>query len=134
MQAGSPREVSEAFAAAINAGEISAAVELWSDDAALVAIDGTKIQGREAIKQALERLVANSTRVEIELKRIYQTDLAALGTGTLTLRSTGSDGEEITHHADSIVVYARDQRGAWRVAIDFPWGVPVEHAPGGEDK
>jgi uncharacterized protein (TIGR02246 family) len=122
MAAASPEEVSDAFAAAINAGDVPAALELWSEDAAIVGPDGQTVRGRPAIASVLQALIGNGTTVEIEVSQLIATEDAAIATGELRMRAPG---HEEVQSATSVVVYARAPDGSWRVAIDAPWGLPA---------
>jgi len=123
MAAQTPHELIELFAAAINRRDLDEAVAMWTEDAAIVAPDGSLVQGREAIVTALAGLVGNGTRFEVELTGMYEAGDTALVTGTLTLSGDGHDGR-YEHRSDSIVVYARGTDGTWRIALDAPWGLP----------
>jgi uncharacterized protein (TIGR02246 family) len=120
----SPEAVPAALAAAINAGDAAGALELWTKDAMIVAKDGSQLRGRSAIASLLESLVANRASMQTQLRMVHQTDCGALATGTLTVTTTDPAGKPNTQSSESVVVYLRDEGGAWRVAIDFPWGLP----------
>jgi uncharacterized protein (TIGR02246 family) len=125
MGTASPQEISEAFAAAINAGDVRAALELWSEDAAIVGPDGHTVRGRAAIEGVLHTLIGNGTTVEIEVSQLIATGDAAIATGELRMRLPG---HAEVQSATSVVVYARAADGSWRVAIDAPWGLPATPA------
>jgi uncharacterized protein (TIGR02246 family) len=119
MAAATPEEVADAFAAALARHDLDAALSLWSEDAAIVAADGSLVEGRAAIRQALEALLSNGTRVRIELAGLFAAGDIALATGSLTLT-----GEGFEQRSESTVVYARGADGRWRIALDAPWGLP----------
>jgi uncharacterized protein (TIGR02246 family) len=123
MAARNPHELAEQFAAAINRRDLDAAAAMWTEDAAIVAPDGSLVRGRAAIVKALEALVGNGARCEIEVAGVYEAGDTALATGSLTLSGDGHDGP-YEHRSDSTVVYARGADGAWRIALDAPWGLP----------
>jgi len=124
MRPTSPEALAEAFAAAIGARDVSAALDLWIEDAAIIQPDGHVVRGRPAIGGALEALVGNGVNVEIEVAGVFATSAVALVTGTLTLSGADAGGRPFTQRSQSVVVYARDADGGWRVAIDAPWGLP----------
>ncbi|MHB8242841.1 MAG: YybH family protein [Solirubrobacteraceae bacterium] len=124
MSADSPEALSTAFAAAVNSGDVEAALELWIEDAAIVRPDGHAVRGREAIGPALHALVDNGASVKVEVSELFTGGDVALATGTLTLSGSGADGTPYTQTSQSVVVYSRGKDGRWRVAIDAPWGLP----------
>jgi uncharacterized protein (TIGR02246 family) len=123
MRPTSPEALAGAFSAAINARDVSAALDLWIEDAAIVQPDGQMLHGREAIGDALRALVDNEVRIEIDVARVFAVADVAIAVGTLTMSGTGADGRPFKQQSRSVVVYARDAAGCWRVAIDAPWGL-----------
>lgn len=124
VAADSPAALSSAFAAAINARDVEAALELWVKDAAILSPDGQEIRGREAIGAALHALVDNGASVEIEVAEIHATGEVAMALGTLTLSGADAAGNAYSQQSRSVVIYTRGSDGGWRVAIDAPWGLP----------
>src|SRR5207249_2104986 len=114
--ASSPEELSAAFAAAIEARDVSGALALWDEDAALIQAGGEAVRGREAIEPALRALVENGVALEIDLVRSFTAGDIAVGVGTLTMRGNGHDGEPFEQRSDSLVVYRRGDDGQWRIA------------------
>lgn len=126
MRAGSPREVAQALAEAISGGDAQGARELWSEDAIVIAPDGSQTVGREAIGRILEQLVASETTMRIELHTIHATQGTAVALGTLTLIAPSLEGgPPLISRGDSLVIYTRGSNGAWRISIDCPWGMPA---------
>ena len=123
VAAESPEQLSQDFAAAINARDVGTAAELWIDDAAIVRPDGQVTRGREAVAGALQALMDNGVTVRIELSGLFQAGDVATATGTLTLSGSGHDGQPFEQSSSSVVVYSRAADG-WRIALDAPWGLP----------
>jgi uncharacterized protein (TIGR02246 family) len=123
MRAASPAALSAAFAAAMRAGDLEAAVALWHHDAAIVQSDGQLICGRDAITAALRTLIDNGVELTIELAAVYDGGGTALGTGTLTMSASNGHGG-FEHSSEALVIYRRDESGGWRIALDAPWGLP----------
>jgi uncharacterized protein (TIGR02246 family) len=119
MAAATPQEVADAFAAALARRDLDGALAMWSEDAAILAADGSLVEGRAAIREALRALLGNGTRVGIELAGVFQAGDVALATGWLTLT-----GEGFEQRSESAVVYHRGSDGHWRIALDAPWGLP----------
>jgi ketosteroid isomerase-like protein len=124
MLVSSPEMLAAAFTAAINGGDVPAALELWLGDGALAQPDGTALRGRGAIESALQALVDNHVTLEIAIAGVLSAGDVAIVHGTLTLNGVGFDGEPYSQSSDSVVVYQRGPDG-WRIAIDAPWGLPA---------
>lgn len=124
MPAGTPEDLSVAFAAAINARDLPAALELWSEDPAIVQPDGSTIRGRESIATALQALIDNGVTLEISVTSVFAAGAVATAVGTLKLSGRDGDGQPHEQSSQSVVVYAREADG-WRIAIDAPWGLPA---------
>jgi uncharacterized protein (TIGR02246 family) len=118
-----PEGLAAAFASAINAGEVQAAVELWTDDATIVQPDGETVRGKPAVAAALQALVDNSVRMEIDVANVFVSGDVAIVSGALTLNGTNGEREPFEQRSSSVVVYIRGADG-WRIAIDAPWGLP----------
>ena len=118
----SPEEVSEAFAAAINSGDVQAALELWSEQATIVRPDGGTLVGRSAIAGVLETIVGHGTTIELDVRHLYRAGGVAIALGTLRM---SLPGRGLVADESSVVVYSRAADGSWRVAIDAPWGLPA---------
>lgn len=124
MASGSPQEVSAEFAEALEVGDLPAALELWHEDALMLRPDGQSIRGREAIAAALSALIANDVAVDIALAGVFAAGEVAVGVGTLTVSGEPPDGPAFSQRSQSVVVYAKDADGRWRIALDAPWGLP----------
>ena len=124
MLSGSPEAVSAAFAAAIEAGDLPGAMALWLEDAVMIQPDGATIQGRDTIEAALRALIDHDIALDIQLARVFATADVAVGLGTLTMSGTDADGRAFAQRSQSVVIFARRPDGAWRLALDAPWGLP----------
>jgi uncharacterized protein (TIGR02246 family) len=119
-----PEALADAFATAINAGDAAAAVDLWVEDPTIVQLDGTALRGRAAVQSALQALVENGVRMEIEVANVFIAGEVAMVLGALTLSGTNGEHAPYSQRSNSVVVYRRGTDG-WRVAIDTPWGLPA---------
>ncbi len=124
VSADSPSVLSRDFAAAINARDVDAALALWIEDAAILSPDGQEVRGLQEIAAALHALVDNGASVEVQVSDLYTAGDVAMALGTLTLTGSDADGNAYSQQSQSVVVYTRGSDGAWRVAIDAPWGLP----------
>jgi uncharacterized protein (TIGR02246 family) len=118
----SPAAVSEAFAAAINAGDLPAALRLYVKDAVMVAPDGHCARGAQAIGELLAGLVSMQVQMETQIERLVEAGDIAVASEAWTMRLRGPDGTRSEQHGQSIVLFARSQEG-WRFSIDAPWGL-----------
>jgi ketosteroid isomerase-like protein len=121
VAAPSPQAISAAFADAINSGNLTAALDLWSPDAVIIRPDGVLVRGIDEIAKALRALVDSGARLEITLLGVVAAGDVALASGVFTVGAS-TDEEPSEHRSSSIVVYRRELDG-WRVAIDAPWGL-----------
>jgi uncharacterized protein (TIGR02246 family) len=119
-----PEALAEALAAAVVAGDVRAATELWLDDAVMIQPNGQTVRGKETIAGALQALVDSGARMQIDVSSVFTAGDAATVLGTLTLSGIDGNGEAFSETANSVVVYARGVDG-WRIAIDAPWGLPA---------
>jgi uncharacterized protein (TIGR02246 family) len=125
MHASSPAALSAAFAAAMSAGDLDAALELWLPDAAIIAADGRVIAGRDAVAPALRALIDNGVSLTIDLAAVYDAGETAIGTGTLTMSAGNGSAEAYEHSSEAVIVYRRVDGAGWRIALDAPWGLPT---------
>jgi uncharacterized protein (TIGR02246 family) len=123
VPASSPDALSSAFTEAINSRDLPAALDLWTDDAAIIGPTGDRASGRAAIAAALQGLLDNGVTVKIDVTSIFAAGDVAVATGSFTARGTGADGEAFSSRSSSVVVYTRTRDG-WRIALDAPWGLP----------
>jgi uncharacterized protein (TIGR02246 family) len=123
VPASSPEALSEEFAVAINSRDITSALDLWIEDAAIVQPDGQMIRGRNAIAVALQALVDNEVTLEISVANVFTAGPIAAAVGTLTMTGNDGNGAPYEQRSQSVVLYCRGPDG-WRLAIDAPWGLP----------
>ena len=116
-----PHAIPGRFEAAINAGDLDAALALWGERSVILTPQGERVDGREAISAVLGALIASGTRVTIDLRGVYEAGDVALAQGQVTMRA--SDGT--TTRSDACAVYARNGDGGWQLALDAPWGLPA---------
>jgi len=119
-----PEELARAFATAINARDVPAAIELWTDDATIVQPDGKALNGKDAVAVELQALVDNDVRMEIDVANVFVAGDVAIVAGALTLNGTNEERESYAQRSNSVVVYTRGAVG-WRIALDAPWGLPT---------
>jgi uncharacterized protein (TIGR02246 family) len=117
-----PKELHELFAKGFNAKDVDALLDLYEDDAVLVPAPGAPVQGKDAIKEALEGFLAMGGTIEFlaESEPIVNGNVA-LTHGRWRLTTEGAEPME----AETAEVSRLDADGVWRYILDNPWGSGV---------
>lgn len=121
-QATSPQHLFEQISRHVNSGDIEALLGLYELEAAFVYRPGEVIEGIEAIRGALERILALNPTMRAEVQKIVQTKEVALVINRWRLEGTRSDGSPVETTGLSADVLRRQPDDSWRVLIDDPWG------------
>lgn len=116
-----PREGTRAFAAAINRGDLDAAVRCFTKDACLLTPDTTAVQGRNQIRPILRQLIVTGFQIEAQESSIVLAGEVALGSERWLVSSTGSEGSPFTRTLTPTLVL-RHIEGVWKLAVAMPWG------------
>ena len=120
MSAGSPEEIHALIAAAFNAGDLDAFVELHEDHAAtIIPPEGRRVSGRDAIRAAMEPIFALRPSARIEVVGKLEADGLALTHARLSV--VAGDGAERVEVSGRGTIVSRQQRdGTWRIVLDNP--------------
>jgi ketosteroid isomerase-like protein len=122
--AATPRLACEALAAAINAGDLEAALACFSPGACLIAAEGSTATGEAAIRPRLWELIANGARIEIELAGVIVAEEVALAHERWRISYPGRRASRSPQSAlPSLVLCCLE--GEWKLAIAAPWGMPA---------
>jgi uncharacterized protein (TIGR02246 family) len=120
MAAGSPEEIHALIAAAFNAGDLDAFIELHEQEAATkVPPDGRRVSGRDAIRAALEPIFALRPRARIEVVGKLQADDLALTHARVNVVGTRGN-ERLEVSGRGTIVSRRQPDGSWRIVLDNP--------------
>jgi len=118
-----PVEVIEAFAARVGSGDVEGAVALYHADAVFQpAPDGAPVRGVEAIRAAVEQFAALSPTLTGDVVKVLEAGPTALVLNRWKLEGTAPDGQPVAMSGTSADVLRRGGDGAWRIAVDDPWG------------
>jgi uncharacterized protein (TIGR02246 family) len=121
MPARTLEEHYELFAAAFNAGDAGALMELYADDAVLIPEPGTAARGSAAVSEALGGFLALKGTMDLKLRGSVEGPSTAITYGAWKLDATGDDGAPITMSGESTEVLAKEPDGTWRIVLDDPW-------------
>ena len=122
MAATTPAEVYELYAAALNAGDIEAMMALYEPNIVLVTEPGQTVSGLDHVREALEGFIALNGSITMADPYIVQgPDLAFLAS-RWSFEGTGPNGESVSLEAVSADVVRLGADGAWRFALDNPYG------------
>ena len=121
MPATRPEQLNELFAAAINGGDVDAAVALYEPEACLVGNPGEPAVGVDAIREVLQGFVDAKPTLTTESGSVLQVGELALLAHAWKATGDGPDGPvELAGHAVEVV--RRHSDGTWRFVIDDPYG------------
>ncbi|HVV48793.1 MAG TPA: nuclear transport factor 2 family protein [Polyangia bacterium] len=123
-----PEELSLKLAEAINAADLDRATGLFAVDARFVAVDARLIEGRAAIRDVLQALLAKRPTMSVVIERMIETPRGAVGSVLWTI-SFERDGERPAEESGrSTVVFARAADG-WEILVAAPWGLTPDGRP-----
>jgi uncharacterized protein (TIGR02246 family) len=122
MKVYNPQDMNAAFAEAFNSGNIENLVALYEPGAVLVPRPGQVVEGVEAIRAALQELLALKGRMRSENQYALVHGDIALLRAKVHLDGTGPDGNrfEINNHTAEVV--RRQPDGSWLYILDHPYG------------
>ena len=120
-----PEEVHRHWSESFNAGDADAMLELYEDDALLLAQPGSEpVRGKEAIRTALDGFLAAGARFEFRETRSLATEEVGVVYSKWTLTGgSGPEGAPMDLAAETTDIMRRQSDGRWLFAIDNPWGV-----------
>lgn len=115
-------DATRAWQDAFNRADLDALMALYEPGATFVPQPGQVAVGAAAIREALAGFLALDGRMEIE-PTIVEAEGVALVAVSWTLAGTGPDGAPVTMNGRATDVVRRQPDGAWRWAIDVPFGI-----------
>jgi uncharacterized protein (TIGR02246 family) len=119
MAADSPEQLHSLLAAALNAGDPDAAIELYELDAKLVVPpDGRLASGALQIRDSFVETLALRPTARLEVIGKVQGDALALTHGRWTLDGTDAAGAPVTLSGRGTMVSRRQGDGRWRIVLD----------------
>jgi uncharacterized protein (TIGR02246 family) len=120
MPARTPEEIQALIAAAFNAGDLDAFLQLHEEDATVVVPpDGDRVSGREAIRAAVQPTFALRPTIRNEVVDKLQGDGLALIHARWSLAGTDG-GQPVEMSGRATVVSRRQPDGSWRIVLENP--------------
>jgi uncharacterized protein (TIGR02246 family) len=124
LPAGTPAETHRLWGDAFNRGDLDELMDLYEEDAVLVAQPGTVVSGLDAIREALSGFLGAKATFTLDRTDVHERDDLAIVYSKWRLEGgTGPDGNPMDVTAQTTDVLRRQQDGSWLFAIDNPWGV-----------
>lgn len=120
-----PEQIHQRFVAAFNRGDSDALLDLYEDDAVLVAQPGQQVQGKDGIGEALQGFLGLSGPIDLQTKAVVRVGDIAYLAGSWTLDGKAPDGSPVHLEGVTAEVLRRGPDGRWRYLIDNPWGDAV---------
>ena len=120
-----PIDTVNELSAAINRGDLEAALALYEPNAVLVAQPGQIARGLTELRAALGRFIGLKPELRSETQNVIEADDMALYMGRWTLRGTDPSGQATTMGGVSSDVLRRQRDGRWLIAVDNPWGAKI---------
>ncbi len=120
-----PAEVSEAFLAAFNSGDIEAILSYYGPDGVFVTEQGQALKGPDEIRPMLEDFMAMKPNLQSDNSKLISAGDLAVNVMKWTLTGTGPDGAAVSMQGSGFDVMRRQPDGSWNVVVDNPWGAAI---------
>ena len=121
MPAKNPADVNHQVTAAINAGDIDAAVAMYEPGATFVAEPGKPVIGTAAIREVMTGFMAMKPTMTMEVPIVVESGDTALLHSRWTLKGTAPDGSPVEMEMQGTEVVRRQANGNWLFVIDNPF-------------
>lgn len=122
MSATTPEQVINLFAERLNGGDVEGALALYERDATFAVQPGETVQGANAIRAALGSFAALEPKLSGTIEKSLTAGDVALVINRWSLEGHQPDGVPVRMAGLSADVLRRGADGAWKIAIDDPWG------------
>jgi uncharacterized protein (TIGR02246 family) len=121
MPAKNPADVNHQVTAAINAGDIDAAVAMYEPGATFVAEPGKPVTGTAAIREVMTGFIAMKPTMSMEVPIVVESGDTALLHSRFSLKGTAPDGSPVEMEFQGTEVVRRQANGNWLFVIDNPF-------------
>ena len=121
MPARTPADADHQVIAAVNAGDLDAAVDLYESGATFMAEPGKPASGTAAIREVIAGFIAMKPTMTIEVPIVVESGDIALLHSRWTPKGTGPDGSPVEMAMQGTEVVHRQADGTWKFIIDNPF-------------
>jgi uncharacterized protein (TIGR02246 family) len=109
------KEADDRLAVALSAGDIDAALDLYTEDCRMMPPGSPMTVGRQQVRQLVQGLVGKSLTIRYEQVRVER-----VGDGTIMSLGRGIGSlEGASIRSKHILLLRRDPDGVWRIAVDI---------------
>lgn len=117
-----PEDMHAVFNERFNEGDLDGLLALYEPNAKLAPQPGQEVQGREAIRTALQGFLALNPRMDLTTRYVLEAGDMAVLSGQWKLTGTGPDGSAVEMGGKSVEVLRRQPDGTWLYVLDLPFG------------
>jgi uncharacterized protein (TIGR02246 family) len=121
----SPSATVHTLVAAMNRGDLDAALACYATDAVFVAAPGQTVRTPAAIREAIGSLLALKPILATIEETIVEAGDTALYHSVWTMRGHDPSGVDVSMAGRSSDVLRRHADGHWEIVVDNPWGTAV---------
>ena len=115
--------LNEAMEARFRAGDMLDVAAFYADDGIMLAPDGERVEGRNAIDAYWARTGENYTDLDWELtvEHVEGDEGLAYQRGRSTLSRTSVDGERRVSIVEFVLIWQQQDDGSYRILVDAYW-------------
>jgi ketosteroid isomerase-like protein len=124
LKATTPAEAHRFWGEAFNSRDVDTLLSLYEDGAAMLGDPGGSLaQGREGVREVLEGFLSFGATFTLERTKVLENgDLAIVYSRWRLSGGADPEGKPVDITGETTDVVRQDGEGAWRFAIDNPWG------------
>lgn len=119
-----------------NAHDVAALADFYTDDAVTLLANSSVNEGKEAITAGLERAMAGSPTLSVDVTEVMSVNDGAMARGSYGLQTMPEGGEAVSFSGNWLAAYT-NQDGEWKLGFLItnydappPEGAPVAEGPG----
>ncbi len=120
-----PADIVTQLIQALNTGNLEAAVALYEPHATMVETPGALATGTDALRKALQGLIALRPTVRSVKHAVVEAGGLAQYCSEWTLTGTDPSGQPVTMDGRSSDVLRQQPDGSWKIVVDNPWGTGI---------